>query len=214
MQHVPFRTVDQGFAPDDVAKMLQAQMELARSEPEEALARLAEIELQPAAPGLDPEEVTAWVEAQRDWLTRRVAAVSPISAAAQAFASAADGLKRAVELELHASEARISDCERATTASYQASLAAAQASLDASLSEARQMIRSDAKKIRRKALQDAERILERAGREAARILMEAEGERRRAHASAEQSRRVKEELLSTIDAAKASVSLDPSKRVA
>jgi hypothetical protein len=214
MQHVPFQTVEQGLAREDVAVMLQAQMELARSQPEEALARLAEVELRTASPGLDREEVGAWVEAQRDWLTRRVSAATPISAAVEAFALAADDLKRAVDLELHATEARISDCEKATTASYQASLAAAQASLDARLSEARQMIRRDAKKIRRKALEDAERILDRAGRAAARILMEAEGERRRAYASAEQSRTVQEELLASIDAAKASVSSDPSKRVA
>jgi hypothetical protein len=214
MQHVPFQTVDQGLAREDVAEMLQAQMELARSQPEEALTRLAEVELRRDSPGLDPEEVGAWVEAQRDWLTRRIAAATPISAAVEAFASAADGLKRAVDLELHASEARISDREKATTASYQASLAAAQASLDASLSEARQLIRRDAKKIRRKALEDAERILDRAGREAARILMEAEGERRRAHARAEQSRSVQEELLASIDAAKASVSSDSRQRVA
>jgi hypothetical protein len=152
MQDVPFRTVDHGLDRDDVAAMLQAQMELAKSAPKQALDLLTRLDLRNASPGIDEAEVAAWVDAQREWLEHRIPTANPIGSAVEAFAHAADDLKRAVEAELQASEARIAKRESVAQASYNAAVRATQARLEETLADARQSIRKDAKKIRRKAL--------------------------------------------------------------
>jgi bacterioferritin-associated ferredoxin len=205
MDRLPFRDAARGFRHTDVAAMLDRQMQLARHDPEAALELLDATSFEESEPGLDREQVRAWVEAQRAWLIDRTHAPNHVEAAVHAFATAIDDLKQAVGLDARAAE------RRAAAAAFEAEqrcaslIAEAERRLAQKLAQSRRKMREEAERIRREAIDDADRILERAGGVAARLLIDAEERERSAAEAVAQSRALQAELLNGIDAAQATV---------
>jgi ElaB/YqjD/DUF883 family membrane-anchored ribosome-binding protein len=219
MDTFPFRTVDHGFDREDVVGMLAAQMELARTDPRRALELLSMVELRLSEPGVDADEVEAWVEAQRTWLTTQVPETTPCGASgrfANAVSSVSDAiatLQEALEEELQRFERRMEDVLAESARVHEEQLLAAQRRMDEKLDRARRKTRKDAQRIREEAIDDAQRILEQAGLEAARRLIDADTQRREASSAAASARELQEELLGSIDAARAIVTTRESTDV-
>jgi glutamyl-tRNA reductase len=185
--------------------MLDEQMRLARQDPAAALELLNAAGFEESEPGLDREQVQAWIEAQRAWLIDRTHRPGHVETAVHAFATAIDDLKQAVELDARAAE------QRAAAAAFEAEqrcaalIAEAERRLAQRLAQSRRKVREEAGRIRREALDDADRILERAGGLAARLLIDAEARERSAADAVAQARVLQAELLNGIDAAQATV---------
>jgi hypothetical protein len=210
MEAVPFQTVGRGLCSDDVAEMLRAQMELARSNPRRALELLDSVSLRPAEPGIDADEVGRWMESQRSWLQERLPMVldessDPVQEALDRFGSAITDLREAVSAEVEAALSRVEAMEADAELRHLAMLATAQERLDEKLARTRRKIRKDATRAHRQAVADAERILERAGLEAVRVMIEAEARQAEAVKIEDRVRAVQTRLIDGIDAAQASV---------
>jgi hypothetical protein len=214
MSKVPFRSVARGLRKSDVSEMLRQQMEVARDDPAQALELLAGISFADSAPGVDRDEVMAWVEAQQDWLNGRIQGSSiqgssVIGKAVDALSSTLDELKRAIESEAGRAERRADAAAADAERRCAALVAAAERTLAQKLSQSSQKAREDADHIRRQALADAEKMLERAGAHAASVLLQAHDQERKASAAVEQARLMQAELLESIDAAQATVRRRP-----
>lgn len=210
METVPFQTVDRGLCKDDVAEMLRAQMELARSNPARARELLDAVALRTAEPGIDADEVGRWMESQRAWLEERLPVTppepnDPVQEALGRFGDAIAEVQNALNLEVQAALARVEAMEADAEVRYLALIAATQDRLDQKLDRARRKIRKDQARAHRQAVADAERILERAGLEAARVLIDAEERKAVAVEAEDRARAVQARLIDGIDAARSSV---------
>jgi hypothetical protein len=209
MDRLTFRDAARGFRHADVAAMIDRQMQLARHDPVAALELLDVAGFEESEPGLDREQVRAWVEAQRAWLIDRTHAPNHVEAAVHAFATAIDDLKRALEAGARRSE------ERAAAAAFGAEercallVAEAERKLSERLAKSRRAMRDEASRIRGEAIRDAERILERAGAHAARMLIDADARERQAGAAVATAQALQAELLNGIEAAQAKVRREP-----
>jgi hypothetical protein len=211
MDTLPFGDAARGLKHADVSAMLDEQMRLARHDPAAALALLDAAGFEQSEPGVDRDQVQAWIEAQRTWLIGRMQRPGHVEAAVHAFATAIDDLKQAVELDARAAERRAAAAAFDAEQRCDALIAEAERRLAQKLAQSRRKMREEAGRIRREAIEDAERILERAGGHAARLLMDAEARERSAAAAVAQSQALQAELLSGIDAAQASVRARRSK---
>jgi hypothetical protein len=209
MSQVPFRSVARGLRKSDVSEMLRQQMEVARDDPAQALELLAGISFADSAPGVDRDEVMAWVEAQRDWLNGRIEGSSVIDKAVDALSNTLDELKRAIESEARRAERRAEAAAADAERRCAALVAGAERTLALKVSQSSHKAREDAAHIRRQALADAEKLLERAGAHAASVLLQAHDQEREAGAAVEQARLTQAELLESIDAAQATVRRRP-----
>jgi glutamyl-tRNA reductase len=201
MDTLPFGDAARGLKHADVSAMLDEQMRLARHDPAAALALLDAAGFEQSEPGVDREQVQAWIEAQRTWLIGRMQRPGHVEAAVHAFATAIDDLKQAVELDARAAERRAAAAAFDAEQRCDALIAEAERRLAQKLAQSRRKMREEAGRIRREAIEDAERILERAGGHAARLLIDAEARERSAAAAVAQSQALQAELLSGIDAA-------------
>jgi hypothetical protein len=205
MDRLPFSNAARGLRHADVSAMLDEQMQLARQDPAAALQLLDAASFEESEPGVDREQVQAWIEEQRVWLIDRTHTPNHVETAVHAFATAIDDLKQAVELEARNAE------HRAASAAFDAEqrcaslIAEAERRLAQKLAQSRRKMREEAERIRREAIDDADRILERAGGVAARLLIDAEERERSAAEAVAQSRALQAELLNGIDAAQATV---------
>jgi hypothetical protein len=211
MERLPFSDAARGLKHADVSAMLDEQMRLARHDPAAALALLDAASFEQSEPGLDREQVQAWIEEQRAWLTARTRRPGHVEAAVHALATAIDDLKQAVELDARAAEQRVAAAACDAERRCDALIAEAERRLAQKLAQGRRKMREEAGRIRRQAIEDADRILQRAGGHAARLLIDAEARERSAAAAVARSQALQAELLNGIDAAQATVRARLSK---
>jgi ElaB/YqjD/DUF883 family membrane-anchored ribosome-binding protein len=114
-------------------------------------------------------------------------------------------LQEALEAELQRFEGRMEDLFAQSARVHEEQLLEAQSAMDDKLDRARRKTRKDAQRIRQEAIEDAQRILEQAGLEAARKLIDADTQHRKASSAAASARELQEDLLGSIDAARAIV---------
>jgi hypothetical protein len=204
MGSAPFLPSSPGFDRDSVQRFLSVQLELARRFPPAALVHLGAAEFPMSDDGFAPDDVSAWLEQQRAWLSDRVSAGS----AAERVASALDELKS--DLGRDASEIAAQSAEqRAAAAAACAKLVEdADAAVRSLVDQARRDLQSQLEALLDGARAESASLLEQARARAGELLLEAEQERHRAEELAHRIESVQRSTLAAIDRAHRALGTD------